>query len=395
MDGSSNSILPPPQYARTSLPREPRGPRWWRRLAAARYAKLLLFVFLPTLLCAVYMFGFASDQYESEARFVIYTSQGPAMQMGGISQMLGLGGGNEGSSETFSVIDYMQSHDAVNALQKQLNLVSMFRRPGADPLFRLWWSNPSAETLLAYYERMVTITYREESGITELDVKAFRPQDAYLIANSLLAMGEDQVNAFNARLTADTVKVAQDEVNLAEARTESAETDLTNFRLQHQNIDPALSGTATMTLIAQLNAQIAQDQAQLAQMQGYLSPDSQQAVTLRNRIKALRDQIQSQTAALTGANGGALAPELPQYQVLQMKLQFAQQSYTSAENALVAANENAMKQQLFLIRVVSPSLPQEALYPKRFEIVLTVLVGLLVTYGIVWLLIAGVREHAA
>jgi capsular polysaccharide transport system permease protein len=150
-----------------------------------------------------------------------------------------------------------------------------------------------------------------------------------------------------------------------------------------------------MTLIAQLNAQIAQDQAQLAQMQGYLSPDSQQAVTLRNRIKALRDQIQSQTAALTGANGGALAPELPEYQVLEMKLQFAQQSYTSAENALVAANENAMKQQLFLIRVVSPSLPQEALYPKRFEIVLTVLVGLLVTYGIVWLLIAGVREHAA
>jgi capsular polysaccharide transport system permease protein len=317
------------------------------------------------------------------------------MQMGGISQMLGLGGGNEGSSETFSVIDYMQSHDAVNALQKQLNLVSMFRRPGADPLFRLWWSNPSAETLLAYYERMVTITYREESGITELDVKAFRPQDAYLIANSLLAMGEDQVNAFNARLTTDTVKVAQDEVALAEARTESAEIDLTNFRLQHQDIDPTLSGTATMTLIAQLNAQIAQDQAQLAQMQGYLSPDSQQAVTLRNRIKALRDQIQSQTAALTGANGGALAPELPEYQVLEMKLQFAQQSYTSAENALVAANENAMKQQLFLIRVVSPSLPQEALYPKRFEIVLTVLVGLLVTYGIVWLLIAGVREHAA
>jgi capsular polysaccharide transport system permease protein len=150
-----------------------------------------------------------------------------------------------------------------------------------------------------------------------------------------------------------------------------------------------------MALIAQLNGQITQSQAQLAQMQGYLSPNSPQAVTLRNRIKALQDQILAQTAVLTGSTNGALAPELPQYQVLQMKLQFAQQSYTSAENALVAANEQAMKQQLFLIRVVSPSLPQEALYPKRFEIVLTVFVGLLVTYGILWLLIAGVREHAA
>jgi len=395
MDGSSDSLLPPPGYARTSLSQPPRRQRWWTRLGAARYAKLILFVFLPTLLCAVYMFGFASDQYESEARFVIYTSQGPAMQLGGLGQMLGLGGGNEGSSETFSVIDYMQSHDAVDTLQKQINLVSIFRRPGADWLFRLWWPKPSAEELLEYYENMVTITYREESGITELDVKAFRPQDAYLIANTLLTMGENQVNAFNARVTADTIKVAQDEVALAEARTESAESDLTNFRLQHQDIDPGESGTAAMALIAQLNGQITQDQAQLAQMQGYLSPNSEQAVTLRNRIKALQDQIQAQTAVLTGSNTGALAPELPQYQVLQMKLQFAQQNYTSAENALVAANENAMKQQLFLIRVVSPSLPQEALYPKRFEIVLTVLVGLLVTYGIVWLLIAGVREHAA
>jgi len=395
MDGSSNSLLPPPHYARNSLSEEVRRPRWWTRLAAKRYAKLLLFVVLPTLLCAVYMFGFASDQYESEARFVIYTAQGPTMQMSGLGQILGLGAGDEGSSETFSVIDYMESHDAVNTLQKQLNLVDIFRRPEADLLFRLWWSDPSAETLLEYYETMVTITYREDSGITEVDVKAFRPEDAYLIANTLLAMGESQVNAFNARITADTVKVAQDEVTLAEAGTEQAETNLTNFRLQHQNIDPGESGTAEMALIAQLNGQITQSQAQLAQMQGYLSPNSPQAVTLRNRIKALQDQILAQTAVLTGSTNGALAPELPQYQVLQMKLQFAQESYTSAENALVAANEQAMKQQLFLIRVVSPSLPQEALYPKRFEIVLTVFVGLLVTYGILWLLIAGVREHAA
>jgi len=395
MDGSSDSLLPPPDYTRTSLSERPRHPRWWARLGAGRYAKLIYFVFLPTLLCAGYMFGFAADQYESEARFVIYTAQGPAMQMGGLSQILGLGAGNEGSSETFSVIDYMQSHDAVDTLQKQINLVKIFRRPEADPLFRLWWSNPSAETLLKYYENMVTITYREESGITELDVKAFRPEDAYLIANSLLTMGEDQVNAFNARITADTIKVAQDEVALAETKTEGAEADLTSFRLQHQNIDPGLSGTAEMALIAQLNGQITQANAQLAQMQGYLSPNSEQAVTLRNRIKALQAQIAAQTSVLTGSNAGALAPELPQYQVLQMKLTFAQQNYTSAENALVSANEDAMKQQLFLIRVVSPSLPQEALYPKRFEIVLTVFVGLLVTYGILWLLIAGVREHAA
>ena len=46
------------------------------------------------------------------------------------------------------------------------------------------------------------------------------------------------------------------------------------------------------------------------------------------------------------------------------------------------------------MRVVEPNLPQKALYPKRWTIVLSAFIGLLLAYGIGWLIMAGVREHA-
>lgn len=376
-----------------------------RKLAGLKHGRLhrlsisqrifFLLVLLPTLLSAIYYFGFAADQYESEARFLIYSAEGPPMQMSGLGQMLGLGaGGGDSSSQTFSVIDYMQSHDAVADLRQKIDLVEMFRRPQADLLSRLWSPDPTAEHLLRYYNRKVTLTYRDETGITTLDVHAFRPEDALLIASTLLKLGEDRVNAYNSRVTADTEKVAQDEVSNAEARIEASEAAVTSFREQHSDVDPELTSSASMALIAELNGQLTQDQALLAQMSGYLSPDSPQMITLRSRVAALQQRVVAQTALLTGPQSGELAPELSKYQDLTMRLQFAQQNYTAAQAALETAREDALKQQLFLIQVVQPNLPQTALFPRRVMIVSSIFAVLLVAYGIGWLMAAGVREHA-
>jgi capsular polysaccharide transport system permease protein len=365
-----------------------------RLRAVRRYRFPLLFIALPTLLASLYYFGIAAPQYETEARFIIYSSHGGQMQLGGLGQVLGLSeGGNGVTSETFSVIDFMQSHDAVSALQQKLPLVSMFRSPQADLISRLWYAHPTSEQLLSYYKGKVTLTYRQETGITTLDVHGYTPQDAYILANTLLSLGEQRVNDYNSRVTADTVQVAQDEVNQAQTRIQKAEDALTIFREQHQDLNPELSGTQGQTLIAALNAQLAQARADLAQMQGYLRPGSPQMITQRNRINALQSEIAAQSGDLTSGHG-ALAPVLAQYQDLNVQLQFAQQNYTATEAALVTAREDAMKQQLFLIRVVEPNLAQQALFPKRFLMVGTILAGLLVAYGILWLLVAGVREHA-
>src|SRR5262245_16434339 len=75
-------------------------------------------VVLPTALAALYFFGIAADQYESEARFVVRSTQTQLPNgSNGLGQMLGLAGVlNDAQAQSFSVGDYLGSHDAVAAL---------------------------------------------------------------------------------------------------------------------------------------------------------------------------------------------------------------------------------------------------------------------------------------
>jgi len=78
-----------------------------------------------------------------------------------------------------------------------------------------------------------------------------------------------------------------------------------------------------------------------------------------------------------------------------MQRDFAAKRYEAAAAALESARHEALKQQLYLVRVVEPNLPQAALYPRRWLMLASVFFGALLVYGIGWLIVAGVKEHAA
>jgi capsular polysaccharide transport system permease protein len=361
----------------------------------ARRGWFLLFVVLPTLLTGIYYYGIASNQYESEAEFLVRGAPSSTPSIGGLGQMLGLSTGvSAAQSESFSVDDYMDSHDAVSALQQKLNLIAMFRRPGADFFARLWWPDPSAETLLKYYRNQVTIQYNDDTGITTIKAHTFNPEDSRNLVQALLELSEQRVNEMNERSIEDTVKVAQNEVDTAQQRVVKAQQALTKFRMAEQDIDPQKTSTGQLDVLHTLQMQLVQARAQLAAMSVSMRPDSPQYVALRDRINALEGQLARQSASLTG-HDGSLAPVLANYEQLTLQREFAQTSYTSALTALENARLQALRQQLFVVKVVRPNLPERALFPRRTMMTATVFLALLLTYSIGWLIIAGMREHAA
>lgn len=355
----------------------------------------LIVVVLPTLLAALYYFVIAADQYESEARFVVRSTQSQMPQgTGGLGQVLGLAGVlNDSQAQSFSVSDYLGSHDAVGALHDKVDLVSLFRRPEADFVSRLWWPDPSPETLLRYYRRQVTVSFSQDTGITTLRVHAFRPDDARELARWLLTFGELRVNAFNQRAVEDAVRITTAELKEAEEHVIEAQRTLTTFRLQQRDIDPEKTGVGQLTLVGRLEDTLAQSRAQLTAMLATVEANSPQVVAVRDRVAALEQQLSVQNARLTDIQG--TAPRMADYQRLLMKQDFAAKRYAGVAAALEVARENALKQQLYIVRVVEPNLPVRALYPRSALIVASVLVSLLVAYGIGWLIVAGVREHAA
>jgi len=356
----------------------------------------VLIVLLPTLIAAFYLFLVASDQYRSEAQFVVRSMQSDSAPTGGMGQLLGLSGVlSPGQREAQSIREYLLSMDAIAALKgRGIDLVGTYRRPGTDPLSRLWYAEPRAETLRDYYRRHVDIVYDPDDAITRVSVHAFRPADAQRIARALLALGEARVNAFNDRLFKASFAQAQTDLNGAQADLGSIQAQLAVFRESNRDIDPQGSGEGGLKLLEEQQAALDAQRTLLADMSRQLSPKSPQVMAQRSRVAAMAQALETSRGRLTGAPQ-AVSSRLGVYENLKLQQDFAAKRYEAARAALEAARDRAEKDRLFVIEVVQPNLPEKPDLPRPARTTLLIFVALLLAYGIGWMLIAGIREHQA
>jgi capsular polysaccharide transport system permease protein len=364
---------------------------WVRALARRHPFKAT--VLLPTLLAALYFFGVAAPQFDSEARFLIRGRQG-ASAAGALAEMAQGAGFRPASEEAASVREYLHSHDAVAALRERLPLVEIFRRPEADPVARLWWATPPAERLLDFYRRMVTAELDTMTGLTTLRVRSFRPEDSQALARSLLTLSEELVNRLNLRMMEDGLRVAREELGIAEARLTAAQLAVTAFRERERAVDPTRTAGLTLDNIGRLEGALAEARAELAEALRFTRGENPRVLQLRNRVGALEAQVaEDRQRVSTGAAG--LSRQIGAYERLSVENELARAQLASATASLERARVDAQRQQLFLLRVVEPNLAEFARYPKASLTVLYVFICLSVAYGLAWLLIAGMREHAA
>lgn len=359
---------------------------------------LAIFVIIPTLIAAGYLYLIASDQYVSEAHFIVRSQSSGSSSSSGSSLSSLFGGSSAGGSsitsigDSMTVDDYLQSHDAVEALQKRLDLVALFRRPGSDVLSRLMVARPTPELLYTYYQRQVQVEFDEDTGITTLTARAFRPADAYAIASQLLLLGERRVNDMNVRSYSDAVALTKRQLAETENSLRAVGARVTSFRQTERDIDPANSAAAQIGLVTQLQSNLAAARSQLQATSQLIGANNPQADALRQQIRSLETQLSTQNGRLTG--GKSIASGLGTYEDLQTQRNFLQQRYASVSTSYEQARQNALKQQLYIVRVVNPNMPVKSIYPQRFLTILTIMVALLIVYAIGWLIVTGVREHA-
>jgi capsular polysaccharide transport system permease protein len=229
--------------------------------------------------------------------------------------------------------------------------------------------------------------------VSTLAVKAYRPEDAQRIARALLEFSEHLVNQLNERSRQDLVGSFQREVEETEQRIGKIQTQLTTYRIQQNMLDPKSAATGPIELLAQMNAQQTNARAQLAELLRN-SPNSPQIPLMQSRIASLDKLITEQRTKITG-DSNSVATALTEYERLDVQKLLAEKTLASALASLESAKLEAQKQQLYLETIAQPNLADYPLYPKRAISFTTVVVSCLLAYGIAWLLIASVREHAA
>lgn len=349
---------------------------------------------LPTLIAGVYFFGIASDLYLSEVKFVVRgPSKGPASA---ISAMLSSGGAASVSEDTFAVHEYLMSRDAVRRLEQEDNLRGLLGRTEGDFLTRFpgffFWRG-DFEALYRTYGRFVTVEADSSSGVSTLQVKAYRPEDAQLIASALLKFSEELVNALNDRARRDALSAFQREVDTTEQKIAAIQTELTTYRIKQKMLDPKTASTGPLELLAQMQGQEANAKAQLAEVLKN-SPNSPQIPLIRTRLASLEKLIADERAKMTGDNN-SVATTLADYERLDLQKLLGEKTLASAFASLESARLEAQRQQLFLETIAQPNLADYPLYPRRFASFATIVASCLLAYGIAWLLVASVREHAA
>lgn len=393
--------LSEPAVSHMGPPPEPQ-PRLASRLSGLWRKPFFLLVILPTLVAATYFYGIAAPQYVSEARFIVNSRnndggmQAAAMRAAAGAALGGFGGGMA-SSETNSIRDFLSSLDAVQQAHEKLDLVELWRRPEADFLARLWFTEP--ERLTRFYNHMVSVALDPTTNVTTLRVRSFRPEDSRELAETLLAASEGLVNRLSERARSDTLRIARQEVEIAEQRVQESRTAMIRFREQEKELDSAGAVQAAVVLRGQLEGALAQARAELTERLQFMRPDNPALQATRNRIEALERQITEERSRHTDMNsnlGGAiLVRQLAAYERLMLEREFADKQLASATMGLEQARMEAQRQQLYLSRIVQPNLAVYPLYPRQFTNVASIFLGLAIAYGIGWLLIVGMREHAA
>ena len=379
----------------------PELPRRTKRRRVGGLVSFVLCVILPTVIAGVYYFGYATDQYVATFKFAvrdISTSTSTSSASESLTALVGVSASSN-PTENYMVVEYMTSRQAVEDLQNKIDIRQRYSRPFVDFWSRLDPST-SMERFARYWQAMTKVEFDTIQGSSAAEVRAFTAEDAYLIAKTLLSLGEDLINDVAQRPQREAVQYAEAEVKRAEERLKKVWTELAEFRNKSGVIDPMANlVVSNASVAATLRASISQIQTDTAALkkQG-LAVNAPQIQALQMKLKATDDQlreVEGQISKAKQSGDTSIADIVARYEQLDLERQFAQNMVTSTMQSLEQARANAAAKRLFVTAFVKPALPQISTFPNRFVAVLTVGAACLLLWTISLLLSRSIREHLA
>ncbi|WP_230588540.1 hypothetical protein [Sphingobium yanoikuyae] len=353
----------------------------------------IVIVVIPTIISVIYFGLLASNVYVSEAKFVVRSPEKSTPT--GLGMLLKGAGFSNAGDEIHAAQDFLVSRDALTQLNRKDAFKTAFTRPQISTFDRFdpIGSDDSFESLFKYYKSRIRVDYETASSITTLTVRAYTPQDAQKINEQLLRMAEAMVNRLSARGREDLIQFAAAEVEGAKAKARDAALALSAFRNANGLVDPEKQAAIQLQMISKLQDELIGAKTQIQELREY-APQSSQLPVLATRVHSLEREIDLQSGRIAG-DRKSLAASAAQYQRVAMESQFADRQLASAMSSLQEAENEARRKQAYVERIVEPNRPDAALEPKRLRGIGTTFLMCFIIWGVLVMLMAGIREHRA
>lgn len=351
----------------------------------------LLVVVAPMLAAILYYALIAADRYVSESLITVRQVGDNSNAVPGVAMMLA-GVNPPARTEILYVREYINTLDMLHYLDSELDLRQVYQKQRRDPLLRLH-ADASQEETLEYFRSLIDVHLDESTGLLSVRVQAFEPAVAQAVNQAILAQSERFVNEISHRMAREQMAFAEGELAKAGERYQAAKVRLIDFQNANAVLDPQLSAQARSTFTGELESVLARHEAELKNMLTYLHADAHQVIAQKNLIDSMAAQLAAEKKRIASPEGQRLNTVASQFRNLTIETSFAEESYKLAITAVENARIEASRKLKSLVVISSPSLPEEAIYPRRLYNLATLSIALLLLYGIVRFAIATIEDH--
>ena len=334
----------------------------------------------------------AADRYVSNVSLSVKSTDGSSpISLSGIESLVGVA---SSSTEDIKLLrEYIKSFDMLQKLDEKINLRSLYEKQKIDLFFRIY-SSTSKEGYLKYYRDRIHILFDDTTGLLNVAVESFSPEDARIISAAILEESERFINEISHNIAREQLRFAQGELESAKQKYKDAKNELLAFQNEYGVFDPQSLAKTKAGFITEIELQISKKETELNTMRSYLNDNAPEIVALKAELRAHKEQLEKEKSKVaSNASQDKLNDVVAQFEALYLNLSFAEDVYKTAITAVETTRIEIGRKAKQVVVIQSPYVPDSAAYPKKMYNIITIFVILTLIFGVVRLVRAIIDEH--
>ena len=234
----------------------------------------------------------AADRYVSNVSLSVKSTDGSSpISLSGIESLVGVA---SSSTEDVKLLrEYIKSFDMLQKLDEKINLRSLYEKQKLDLFFRIY-SSTSKESYLKYYRDRIHILFDDTTGLLNVAVESFSPEDARIISAAILEESERFINEISHNIAREQLRFAQGELESAKQKYKDAKNELLAFQNEYGVFDPQSLAKTKAGFITEIELQISKKETELNTMRSYLNDNAPEIVALKAELRAHKEQLEKE-----------------------------------------------------------------------------------------------------
>ena len=345
------------------------------------------------MIVVIFYYAFiAADRYVSNVSLSVKSTDGGSpISLSGIESLVGVA---SSSTEDIKLLqEYIKSFDMLQKLDEKINLRSLYEKQKIDLFFRIY-SSTSKESYLKYYRDRIHILFDDTTGLLNVAVEGFSPEDARIISAAILEESERFINEISHNIAREQLRFAQGELESAKQKYKDAKNELLKFQNEYGVFDPQSLAKTKAGFITEIELQISKKETELNTMRSYLNDNAPEIAALKAELRAHKEQLEKEKRKVaSNASQDKLNDVVAQFEALYLNLSFAEDVYKTAITAVETTRIEIGRKAKQVVVIQSPYVPDSAAYPNKMYNIITIFVILTLIFGVVRLVRAIIDEH--